>query len=159
MTHVSCCAILIWHNTFGQSNYEGPMEWRNFFKNIDFSLWCQQCDLDCPNVLCHINMTRLWHMCLVKDTTQHKKTQNGIIYIFFIFWKKNFWKNFQNFFFFWNFLKLFGKNFWTIFEEKKIFFENFFVSFCVVSCRVLYKTHVLSRVISIWHNTFGQSSR
>ena len=99
------------------------------------------------------------HHMTQHDTTQHKKTQNGIIY-FFNFLKKKFWKIFwkKKIYIFLEFLKIIWKkilnNFW---RKKIIFFENFFVSFCVVSCRVLYKTHVLSRVISIWHNTFGQS--
>ena len=86
------------------------------------------------------------------DMTQHKKTQNGIIYIFFIFWKKNFWKNFQNFFFFWNFLKLFGKNFWTIFEEKKFFFLKIFLCLFVL-CRVVSFTRHMCWVVSYRYDT------
>ena len=59
------------------------------------------------------------------DTTQHKKTQNGIIYFFNFLKKKILKKILKKKFFFGNFLKLFGKKFWTIFEEKKIIYLFF----------------------------------
>ena len=55
--------------------------------------------LDCPIDMTQHNTIR--DDTTPYDTTQHKKTQNGIIY-FFYFLKKNFWKKFwkKKFFFF-----------------------------------------------------------
>ena len=78
----------------------------------------------------------IWH-----DTTQHKKTQNGIRYFFYFLKKK---------IFFLNFLKLFGKIFWTIFEEKKIFFWKIF---CVFLCCVVSFTRHMCWVVSYRYDT------
>ena len=45
-------------------------------------------------------------------------------------------------------------------KMEYIFKKAIFLSFCVVSCHVVYKTvtHVSNHVILIWHDTFGQSS-
>ena len=84
------------------------------------------------------------HMCLVKDTTQHKKTQN------FFFSSKIVQKIFPH-----NFMKFKRKNFFSK-NYKNILFH--FVSFCVVLCHVIWCCVMLYGVVSChvdWTIYFG----
>ena len=122
--------------------------------------------IDCP-----IDMTQhdtKGHDTTPYDMTRHDTTRKDtkILYIIFLNTLKNlFWK------FKFGIKGMYKKlimssitvrkgmikkrNFW----KKKIFFsKKFFVSFCVMSCHVLYKTHVSYRVLSCHIVSFGQSS-